>query len=93
MDFLVTFIMHLSKAFDIVYVLIFTKLQYYQTVKDSLTLLLVIVNNRLPETQKLLRKILRNLRGIFYVRHVVFNHCTTLDERYFFFKIFFFLVS
>ena len=47
MDFDGTLLMNLPKANGIVYALIFTKLQYYETVKDSLTLLLVIVNNRL----------------------------------------------
>ena len=37
---------------------------------------------------------LRDLRDIFYARHLVFHHCATLNERDFFFKRnFFYIVS
>ena len=40
------------------------------------------------------RKILCNLRDIFYAQHVVFHHCATSNQRDFFFlEKFFYIVS
>ena len=44
----------------------------------------VCVKLRNCRARKLLRRILRHLCDIFYVRHLVFHHCSTLNERGFF---------
>ena len=53
-----------------------------------------IVARRKCRAHLMSHKILRDLRDIFYVRHLVFHHYAALNERDFFFKRnFFYIVS
>ena len=61
-----------------------------QSFIHSITLNAEIVARRKCWAHLMSRKFFRDLRDIFYTRHLVFHHCVTLNESKFFFKRIFF---